>query len=223
MERFYNNRVLMAQSPIAPTLAEFDPNFKNPWKEFDLEKAKAHLKKAGYPDGKGLPPLEYSMSGSSTIRQFGEFFAEQMGKIGIKVNLVSHSWPQFQERIRQKKAQIFGIAWAGDYPDAQNFFQLLYGPHISPGSNQANYQSKEFDALYDKAMKLPPGPARSKLYLEMRDVFVRDMSWIPTVHRLGYQVYHGWLHNLKKDGIIHGFYKYLRVDLDKKKEFKAKL
>jgi len=68
-----------------PGLDGYDPNFKNPWKEFNLEKAKEYLAKAGYPDGKGLPPLQYSTTSSSTARQTAEYFEQQFAPLGIKV------------------------------------------------------------------------------------------------------------------------------------------
>jgi ABC-type transport system substrate-binding protein len=223
MEKFYNNRAIIAQSMIAPGMEGYDPNFKNPNKEYNIAKAKEFLKKAGYPDGKGLPILEYSDSGGTTGRQMTEYLAQQWEKIGVKLNIVSNSWPQFTDRLRNKKAQIFGLAWAADYPDPQNMMQLFYGPNASPGPNNTNFKNKEFDALYDKTLKLPPGPERTALYKKMRDIFVQQMPWIPTVHRVGYMVNHGWVRNLKRHSTIHGMFKYLRVDVDKKKELKAKL
>ncbi len=223
MEKFYNNRAIMAHSMIAPGMDGYEPEFKNPFKEYNVEKAKELLKKAGYPDGKGLPPIEYSDSGTTTSRQMSEYLSQQFEKIGVKVNIVSNSWPQFQDRIRNKKAQMFGMAWLADYPDPQNMMQLFYGPNISPGPNSSNFQNKEFDALYEKALKLPPGPARSDLYKKMRDIFVAQLPWIPTVHRQGFTLSHGWIENYKKVDSMHGYFKYLRVNVDKKKELKAKL
>ena len=222
-EKFYNNRVVSAASPIPPSLEGYDPEFKNPYKEHNVSKAKEFMKKAGYPDGKGLPPLEYNISSSTTARQMGEFVTQQFDKIGVKVNIVSNSWPQFNDRLRQKKAQMFGIAWGADYPDAQNMFQLLYSKNAAPGPNNSNFSNKEFDKLYEASLKLPPGPERTKLYHKMRDIFVEELPWIPNTHRIGYIVQHGWLHNLKKHKTLHGHYKYLRVDEAKKKELKAKL
>lgn len=223
MKTFYNNQVLKAHSPISPDMDGWDPNFKNPYKELNVEKAKEFLKKSGHPDGKGLPELEYNTSGSATTRQMAEYVQEQFGKIGVKVKIVSNSWPQFQDRIRTKKAQMFGMAWNADYPDAENMLQLFYSKNVSPGPNNSNYKNKEFDALYEQAVKLPPGPKRTELYLKMRDIFVRDMPWIPTVHRIGYAVQQGWLKNLKLNETLKGQYKYLRVDLAEKAKLKEKL
>lgn len=222
-QKFYNDRVIMAHSPIGPDMEGYDPNFKLPCKEYNVEKAKEALKKAGYPDGKGLPPIEYSTAASTTGRQFAEYVVQQMDKIGVKINIVTHSWPQFQDRLRNKKSQLFGLAWGADYPDAENMLQLLYGRNESPGPNSANFKNKEFDSLYEQAQKLPPGPERTKLYQKMRDIFARELPWIPTVHRLGYMLAHSWVANLKPHEIVDGHYKYLRVDLEKKKAQKEKL
>jgi ABC-type transport system substrate-binding protein len=222
-EKFYNNRVVTAYSPISPGMEGYDPNFRSPCKEYNLAKAKELMKKAGYPDGKGLPPLEYSFAGSTTGRQMAEYNAQQFEKIGVKLNLVSNSWPQFQDRLRNKKSQMFGIAWGADYPDPENMFQILYGPNESPGPNSSNWHNKEFDELYVKASKTPPGPVRAKIYQKMRDIFVKEQPWLTTVHRLGYLITHDWVGNLKPHETIKGTYKYLKIDMNKKTEAKKKL
>lgn len=222
-QKFYNNQAALAHSPLAPDIEGYDPNFRNPYKEFNLAKAKEHLKKAGYPDAKGLPPLEYSVPNTTTDRQMAEYLEQQFAQIGVRVNIVSNSWPQFIERINSRKVQMFGIAWGADYPDQNNMLQTLYSKNASPGPNQANYSNKEFDALFEKAERMPPGPARTELYKKMRDKFVEDMPWIPTVHRINNILYNGWVNNLKRHEAVFGMYKYLRVDLQKKSELRAKL
>lgn len=222
-KKFYNDLVISAHSPIVPDVEGWDPGFKNPYHQFDLEKAKDYLKKAGFPGGKGLPVLEFSYPTTSTGDQMAEFVKLQFEQIGVKVNLVTFPWPQFSDRIRNKKSQIYTIAWNADYPDAENHLQLLYSKNVSPGPNGANYKNKEFDALYEAAQKLPPSPARTALYYKMRDIYVRDLPWMTSVHRKGYTVYQGWVNNLKRNLSIKNWAKYVRIDTAKKKELKAKL
>ncbi len=223
IEKFYNGRAIVAQGPIPPDVDGYDANFKNEFKEYNISKAKEFLAKAGFPEGKGAPVLEYSTTNSTTARQMAEYFQQNMKAIGLDVKIISNSWPQFTDKIRERKAQVWGIAWAADYPDAENFLQLLYGPNASPGPNGSNYNNKQFNELYDKAAHLPPGPERTKVYQQMRDVFVKDLPWIPDAHRLGYYMYHGWLSNLKHHQIIYDQFKYLRIDPKKRAELKAKL
>lgn len=223
IQKFYNGRAVVAHSPIPPDVDGYDPNFKNPYKDFSVSKAKEFLAKAGFPEGKGAPTIEYSTTNSSTARQMAEYFKQNMEKIGLKVNIITTSWPQFTTKIREKKAQVWGIAWSADYPDAENFLQLLYGQNISPGPNGSNYKNKEFDELYDKAAHLAPGPDRSKLYQQMRDIAVRDIPWVPSAHRLAYYTYHSWLKNFKHHSIIPDNLKYLRIETQGRAEAKAKL
>lgn len=223
LEKFYNGRGIPAHSPIPPGIDGYEKDFVNPYKKFDLEAAKSYLKKAGYPNGKGLPTIEYSTTNSTTARQMAEYVQQNLAAIGINLKINATSWPQFTDKIRDKKAQMWGIAWSADYPDAENFLQLLYGQNISPGPNGSNYQNKEFDRLYEQALKLPPGPKRTELYKKMKRIFVEDLPWITGIHRKGYVLSHDWVENFKPHAIINGNAKYLKIDAKKKAELKEKL
>ena len=223
IEKFYNNRAVKAHSPLPPTLEGYDKNFTNPYRRFNVKKAKALLAQAGFPGGKGLPSFEFSATNSTTARQMANYFKQQMAQINVPIRIATHSWPQFTQRIRERKAQIWGVAWLADYPDAENFLQLLYGKNASPGPNGANFNDSRYNALYEKASKMRPGPARLKLYLQMRDIMVEKTPWIPTVHRLGYHVYYDWVKNYKRHRIISNFMKYLRVDPGQRAKTKASL
>lgn len=222
IEKFYNGRAISAQSPIPPTIDGYDPDYKNPYKEGTVEDAKELLKKAGFPGGEGIPELEYAISSGSTARQMGEFFKQEMNKIGIKINLRAYSWPQLTERIRNRKNQIWGLAWLADYPDAENFLQLIYGPNSSPGPNGANFSHAKYNELYEKAVQLPPGKERTAIYHKMRDIAVEEHPWIINVHRLGFFLSHSWLKNFKPNRVIDGAMKYYRVDPKARAEQKAK-
>jgi oligopeptide transport system substrate-binding protein len=223
IDKFLNGRGLLAQGPIPPGLSSFDPNYKNPYSGLNLAKAKELLAKAGYPEGKGLPELTFESLADSKARQQAEFFAKDLATIGIKVKLSPNTWPQFQEKIKGGRAQIFGIAWGADYPDPQNFFQLFYSKNASPGPNDTSYSNPEFDKVYEAALNLPAGAARDALYVKMRDIVNEDVPWIYTAHRTGYRLVHGWLNNFKWNDIQNDLYKYMRVDPKKRAELKPKL
>lgn len=216
LEKFYNRRAISAQSIIPPGVDGYDPKFLNPNKTYDVKKAKEYLALAGYPEGKGLPELEYSNTTSATSRQMVEHFIQNMAAVGIKIKVATTSWPQFTEKLRTKKAQIWGVAWSADYPDAQNFLQLLYSGNVSPGPNAANFKNADYDKLYEQALKLPPGPPRTQLYLKMRDIAVKEAPWVFNTHRLTYTLNHQWVHNFQLPPISHDFAKYIRIDTEKR-------
>ncbi|MBS1963062.1 MAG: ABC transporter substrate-binding protein [Bdellovibrionales bacterium] len=217
IDLFYNGRAVSAQGPIPPGLAGYDPATKNPYKEYNLEKAKELLKKAGYPDGKGLAPLEYLSLADTTARQMTEYFQKAMTAIGIQVKVQTFSWPEFQQSLKNKKGQMWSFAWGADYPDAENFLQLFYSKNSSPGPNDANYDNPEFDKLYEKSLTMNDSPARTELYKKMAAIVIEDTPWAFGVHRLTYGLTHPWLKNYKPHEFNHGMAKYYRIDTNLRK------
>lgn len=216
---FYNGTAINAQSVVPPGVAGHREDFVNPYKGPDLERARELLKKAGFPNGEGLPSFTYDCPSSTVARQIGEFFKIQMAQIGIEINVSTNPWPQFLDKIRQREVEIYAIAWGADYPDAQNFLQLLYGPNRSPGANGSGYQNSEFDKLYEKASKLQDTPERTELYEKLNQMVALEVPWLFGHHRQSYTLTQGWLKNYVPSDFESGMGQYLNIDLEKKKEF----
>jgi oligopeptide transport system substrate-binding protein len=175
------------------------------------------LAKAGFPEGKGLAPIEYATVTSSTARQMNEYLAKSLEKIGVTLKFMTYSWPEFQAAIKNKKGQMWGYAWLADYPDAENFLQLLYSKNVSPGPNEANYVNAEYDRLYEKSLTLMDGPERTALYQKMVKILAEDCPWVPQVHRMTYALVQPWLKNYKIHDFDHTRAKYYRVEPSLKK------
>jgi ABC-type transport system substrate-binding protein len=212
IQLFYNGRAISAQGPIPPGMNGYDPALKNPYKVFNVAKAKELLKKAGYPDGKGLPPLEFLSLADTNTRQMTEYFQKSLEAIGIKLKVQTYSWPEFQASIKNKKGQLWGYAWQGDYPDAENFLQMFYGKNISPGANDSNYVNPEYDRLYEKALTLPDSPARTALYKKMAAIVMEDTPWVFGLHRLNYTLKYKWVKDYRYHEFPYGMSKYYRID-----------
>lgn len=217
IQLFYNGRAISAQGPIPPGMNGYDESLKNPYKVFDVAKAKELMKKAGYPDGKDLPPLEYLSLTDSNARQQTEYLQKALSAIGVQLKIQTFSWPEFQASIKNKKGQMWSYAWAGDYPDAENFLQLFYGKNVSPGANDANYVNPEFDRLYDQALTLPDSPARTAIYKKMAAILVEDTPWVFGLHRLNYTLKYPWVKNYRYHEFPYGMSKYYRIDTSLRK------
>lgn len=223
IKKFYDGRAVSAQGPVPPSSSGFDPSLKNPYKGPNIEKAKELLKKAGHPNGEGLPELVYDVYSGSTARQLAEFFQQRAALIGVKVRINVNTWPEFIQKQKIKKIQVFGMAWQADYPDGENFLQLFYGPNKSPGPNNSNYDNPEFNKLYEQASVLFDGPARNAIYRKMMDILVDDIPWVFNVHRKSYVLTQGWFKNYKRNLTIQNYGKYYRIDAAAKAELKKKL
>jgi ABC-type transport system substrate-binding protein len=216
-EIFYNGAAMAAQGPIPPGLDGYDPNLKNPNRQFNLSRARELMAKAKYPGGKGLPALEYATLAGSLGRQESEFTSKMFAALGVSLNIGTYSWPQFLEVVKNKKAQLWSEAWSGDYPDGENFLQLFYSRNAPPGQNDSSYSNPEFDRLYELSLKLPEGAERTGVYQNMVKLLVDDCPWIFGAHRLRYVLVQKWLKNYKSNDFSHSNYKYYRVDSSLKK------
>lgn len=214
IQLFYNGRAIPAQGPIPPGIDGYDPAFKNPYRQYSIAKAKELLAKAGYPNGEGLPPLEYATLSSSLSRQWSEYDQKQFEAIGVKLKISTYSWPEYVSAVKHKRGQIFAAAaWIADYPDAENFLQLFYSKNAPPGPNDGSYSNPEFDKLYEKALTLTDTPERTALYRQMVQILVEDTPCIFLAHRVAFSLTQPWLKNFKRNMFELGRAKYYRIDL----------
>lgn len=219
---FYKGTGVIAQSIIPPGLTGYHKEFKNPFIEFNLEKAKKLLAEAGFPEGKGVPEITVQTRNETVARQQIEFFAKCMEKIGIKVHVGMNTWPELINKVTKKQHQMYTMAWGADYPDAENFLGLVYCPNKAPGSNGSNYCNPEVDKLYEEAVVLQESEERSQKYSALNELIAQEVPWIFGFHRTKYYLTQAWVKNYKFMEFNHNQAQYLNVDLEVKKELRKK-
>jgi ABC-type oligopeptide transport system substrate-binding subunit len=123
---------------------------------------------------------------------------------------------KFADQLKASKAcqlMMWGAAWIADYPDGDNFMQLLYGPNTGQ-SNNGCYESKAFDAMYEKARALPPDSVeRNHLFIDMSRQMEVDGAWSLHVSRERNQMIRPWVKGYKKHPILHAEWMYMDLDL----------
>jgi len=211
-DAFYNNTTVLYDGPIPPGLSGYKAGVTSPYRGPNIDKAKALLAKAGYPGGKGLPPLEYNISRGGAGTEMAEMFTRQLRRIGVQLAVKVSSFPELADKLKRKKAQAFGLAWGADYPDAENFLQLFYGPNEAPGSNNFNYKNPEYDKLYEQARVMPPSPERAALYAQMRQILIEDAPTFGHQARTQFYVWNKRVKNVYPAAVWYNWFKYLDVD-----------
>lgn len=222
--KFYNHRIVRAKGPVSPGVAGHDESLEV--YPFDLERAARLLAEAGYPEGidsetgKRLQLTLEVGSADSNTREAMELISGFFRKIGVIVNINYNNWPTFLEKLGRNQCQMFQLGWVADYPDAENFLQLFYGPNVSPGPNHSLYKNPEVDALYEKVRVMPDSPERTALYAEMAALIVEDSPWIFLYNPMAYGLHHSWVLNYKPHDFSCGMVKYRKIDLKKRREWK---
>ena len=235
---FRNGRGVVAQGAIPPGIFGYAEGTEgNNFYSFDWQNNKAQRKKiaeaqklmqeAGYPNGvdpttKEPLILYFDTAAVSTDdRPTMNWYRKQFEKLGIKLVIRATDYNRFQEKMRSGNEQIFVWGWNADYPDPENFFFLLYGPNAKVkfgGENAVNYQSAEFDKLFEKMRNMDNTPERFQIIQQMQEVVRHDSPWIFGLHPKNFSLYHSWFGNLKPNLMANNRLKYTKLDIHSRTE-----
>ncbi len=135
----------LSDADTSKEFREVGGDFYDPYDyEGNLEKAKAALTEAGYPNGEGLEPIEYLYNVGSGHQKIGEALQDMWGKIGVQVELVSQEWNTFLNTRKEGDYFIARNGWLGDYNDPISFLDMWI---TDGGNNDAQWSNAEYDKL----------------------------------------------------------------------------
>jgi ABC-type transport system substrate-binding protein len=187
-----------------------------------IEDARKLMVEAGYPEGRdavtGRPlVINYDVYFPATPERKPQidWVVKQFAKLGIQLEVRATDNNQFQDKVRKSKHQVFWLGWNADYPDAENFLFLFYGPNaksVSDGENTSNFQHPEFDSLFTQLKMLDDGPAKQEVIDKMMGILREE---VPTT--FGYYPYASvaiqkWVDNSKPAILVRDHGRYLKLD-----------
>ena len=213
-----------ATQPIPPNVIGHDPDFKST--RYDVAGAKALLDKFGYvdkdgdgwrdmPDGKPLK-LTLASDPSAIYRQFDELWKKSMDAVGIRIDFTKQKFPDTLKQGLAGQLQMWALGNTATNANGSQFLDLLYGPHKG-ASNLGRFDLPEFNALYDRAKKMPNGPEREKLYREMSRLVVAYAPWVLHSYRIENIIVHPWVQGYKYDSYDQHPWMYLDLDVAQRK------
>src|SRR5258706_4932367 len=154
-----------AQRLVPPTMTAYDPTF-NPF-PYNPDQAKKLLADAGYKDGVTLNVLTTTVE--SEVRTV-EAIQQQLAKIGITIKINSVASAVYSPTSNKCDFQLATVNWSQDYPDPDNFDQLLL-PGTSLSRNACGYGKydgeQDIQNLFTKAVTTPLGADRDALFRQI--------------------------------------------------------
>jgi len=212
---------LPAQSPLPPNVLGYDPAYRSPI-AYDPALARALLDRYGYkrgadgyrtlPDGK---PLLLTMHSEPSMvgRLRDELWRKNLEAIGLRVVFKTDKKTEIIKASRLGTVMMFETNWIADFPDGDNFYQLLYGPN-SGRANYARFNLPEFNRRYEQARQLGDTPERSALYREMAQLLHAYNPWVLLSHPISADIRQPWLKNYKRHPVEFTNWRYLDIDMD---------
>jgi len=164
----FDGKAIIANGAISPRTFGSSPDLK-PY-AFDLEKAKALLTEAGYPDGIEVR-LAYPTY-MSQIQEQAEAISAGLGKAGIKVTLEPFERAVMWERYKGKKHQMY-IYWWDDAPEPDRYMYSLFHSE----SRDYYYKNTDADKLLDLGRTKLDRAERAKIYGELDQMLYKDSPW----------------------------------------------
>ena len=115
---------------------------------YDLEGARRLLAEAGYPGGKGMPPLAFGFNEANKLNPIVEFVPTALREIGITVQTRAFGL-SFMDEIQGRKLPMALSGWGAPYPDPQAVLSVLLRSDST--TNYSGYANPAFDAADTKA------------------------------------------------------------------------
>ena len=214
-----------AHTPLGPAVSGHDPHFVSPTLEYSPAKAKALLDMFGFVDrdGDGYrenpdgTPLSFDHASVPTLRerQRNELWKKSMDDIGLRVTFNTvEKLPQLRKQAQFGRIQSFSYGWIADFPDGENFLQLLWKGSIGQ-TNYAMFDHPEYNALYEKIKRMPESPERSSLMARMVKLILVYVPWIVETHKSYTILVAPWVVGYKKHPYNHEPWKYVDIDLER--------
>jgi dipeptide transport system substrate-binding protein len=189
IDAIYLGNAQPAKNPMPPTIWGYNDSVKD--YEYNPEKAKELLKKAGFPTGQTfeLWTMPVSRPYNPNGKKMGELMQADFAKVGVNVKLVSYDWPTYLAKSKDGKDFSFlQFGWTGDNGDPDNFLNVLLGcGAVEAGGNRARWCDKGFEDLMQKARTATKQAERAALYKKAQVIAKDQAPWITIAHSTVYR------------------------------------
>lgn len=182
---------VVANGILPPGISGYDPSLSG--LPYDLQKAKEMLAESSYQSADRLPDIVFSVpSGNGQIAEaFATMYHENLG---VKIDVVQLQ-NTFYDDLQSHQLQMFYLGWAADYPDPQDFLDILFNG--TSQSNDTGYDNAAVNDLLARAASDTNSEQRIAQYRQAQQRIVDDAPVIPLSFETDYELVRPGVSNLK--------------------------
>lgn len=178
--------------------------------EFNVSKAQQLLAESSY--RYGLPPIVLSVQGSCAGVSSADIAIAHMWRenLGLDVSLEAIDFTTLITEAKDGELQAFRVGWIADYPDPENFLDLLF--HCGSVENYTGYCNSSMDALIEQARVDTDTDSRMKLYSTAEQAVVIDAPCLPLWFGRNYYLVKPYVNGFKPASTIISSLKEIWID-----------
>ena len=154
---------------------------------YDPAQARQLLAQSKYGGPDGLPPIVFSNMGigtyiSADVAAMAEMWEQNLGVTITVENLEPNYY--YDQIYSGNHGQLFSGGWCADYPDPENFADVLF--HTGSSQNNGGYSNPQLDALLESARIEQDVTKRIGMYQQAEQILVDDAAALFTSYSLSY-------------------------------------
>ena len=173
--------VTPAKGILPPGFPAF--NDQLPGYTFNPEKAQQLLSESKYADNITDYPMILTVPGgfgASVDLDLESITHSWQEILGVQIEFQQTEFATYLQDLHKRRFDMFQIGWIADYPDPENFLDILF--HSESSNNHTNYSNSDVDALLEQARTETDLALRYDLYQQAEEIIVDEAPWIPLWH-----------------------------------------
>lgn len=194
---------------VPPSFSNYDAT-KVKGYSYNPDKARRLLEEAGYKNGEGFPKVTLQInSGGTRNEQVAEAIQKMISEsLNVDIDIVKMPFAQHLENTEAGKFNLWRAGWIADYPDPENFLNLLWGAHLpedpSEGTEYLNtfrYRSETFDQYFEEALRTVDEEKRMELYQKADQTAINDAPLLPIYYDKDYRLLQSYVRDFPQNAM----------------------
>jgi peptide/nickel transport system substrate-binding protein/oligopeptide transport system substrate-binding protein len=210
----YLGRHVLARGILPPGTPGFNPKLVG--YPYDPARARDLLTQAGYPGGRGLPPITiWSAAKDERILREHETIRRYLEAVGVRAEFsYLPDWPAYSRMLPEGRMPAFLYAWFADAPDPDNFLFMLF--HSRSARNFTGYKNPVVDELLEQARRAGDPQRRVELYRRAEKLILDDAPLVPFWHYTYERRFQTYVKSVEVNGLGDPYIPLRKVWLDRR-------
>ncbi len=208
VKALYRGTTPAANTIVPPGMPDYDNSALNS-PQFDPERAQQLIAESSYGSVDNLPTITLSVSSAGNIVEALVHSYEE--NLGITIAVEEMPWAEFLAELNRPDVpyQMYQLGWIADYPDPQNFLEILF--HSDSAQNHGGYNNPDVDALLDQARGALDEEEREQLYLQAEQRILDDAAWLPLTFDVSNRLVKPYVQNYRNPPIKIPKFQYVSI------------